>query len=64
MKFVPVKSNGVEGFINSANVFFISPVKNIIGRTAIMSSAGLSIEVEGSPSEIAEKLEGTDKPLF
>lgn len=64
MKFVPVKANGVEGFLNSANVFFVSPVKNIIGRTAIMSPAGLSIEVEGSPSEIAEKLAGKDKPLF
>jgi hypothetical protein len=65
MKFVLIKTSGGEIFVNPSNVLLITPSKNgIIGTSVLMSATGLAFEVDGSPSEVKEKLEGNEKPLF
>jgi hypothetical protein len=65
MKFVSLKANGMEVFVNPENVLLISSPKNgIIGSAVMISATGLAFEIDGSPSEVREKLEGSDKPIF
>lgn len=64
MKFVPLKSNGVEVLVNPAAVFAVSKHKNLVGNSIVMSITGVAIEVEGSLDEIQNKLEGNDKAIY
>jgi hypothetical protein len=65
MKFVSLKSTGIEVFVNPANVYIVSPSpKGVIGVTALVSTMGTLFEVDGAPSEIREKLEGKDQSIF
>ena len=64
MKFVALKASGQEVFVNPANVFIFAPSKGIIGTSVLMSTTGVVFEVDGSPSEVREKLKGNDKAIF
>jgi hypothetical protein len=65
MKFIPMKSSGNEIFINPKSVFMITfPHTTLTGTAVLVLSTGVSFEVDGSPSEVREKLEADDKPLF
>lgn len=63
MKFVAIKSKGLEGFVNPDNVFMITPAKGLVGVSVLLTPTGVSLEVDGTPSEVREKLEGHDKPF-
>ena len=64
MKFVSFKANGVEVFVNPAAVAVIASSDGVAGSSTLISQIGTVLEVDGSPSEVKEKLEGNDKPLF
>jgi hypothetical protein len=63
MKFVSFKSNGLGIFINPNAVSAIAySVQE--GSSTLFSLTGVPLEVEGTPAEVREKLEGKDPCVF
>jgi hypothetical protein len=60
-KFVEVKQEGKDGLIpiqiNPDLIALVAPT-NLIGRSQVVLTHGLSLTIEGTPNEVVARLEG------
>ena len=58
MIYTWLQSNGNQLYVNPELVVLAAPAAQLVNKTQLMLSNGISVEVDGSVSEVVAKLEG------